>query len=176
MALKSTIYKIQLQVSDMNRHYYAAHSLSVACHPSESLVRMLARVIVFGLHADDRLSFGRGLSTTEDAPLWIKDDTGDIKLWLEVGNPSVDRMMGLKGRADAYANYSYQESANVWWQKNADELKNLAKCRYYLLPETLLKTLADSVTRQMDIGIMLTDDSVMLTGDLNAEFTLQALL
>ncbi|ROS04797.1 uncharacterized protein YaeQ [Sinobacterium caligoides] len=173
MALKSTVYKIQLQVSDMNRHYYAEHHLSVACHPSESLLRMLTRIIVFGLNADEKLTFGRGLSEVDDAPLWLKDDTGEVKLWIEVGSPSVDRMMWLRGKSDTYANYSYQESSRVWWAKHGAELSVLDKCEYYLLPEALLKTLTGGIKRQMKIGLLVTDDTIMLTGDLEAEFLLE---
>ncbi|CAH0990506.1 putative protein YaeQ [Sinobacterium norvegicum] len=175
MALKSTVYKIQLQVSNLNNHYYAEHLLSVACHPSESSLRMLARVLAFAVHADERLQFGRGLSEVEDAALWLKDDTGLVKLWVEMGNPSVDRIKWLRGKADSFAVYSYQESAQIWWQKNAEALQQLKHCQFYLLPEELLKQQAEAIGRQTNLHIMLSEQSVMITGDLNFEFELQRL-
>src|SRR5690606_15560929 len=78
MALPSTVYKAQLQVADMDRHYYADHALTVACHPSETQERMMVRVLAFALHADDMLSFGRGLSAEGEPDLARTDLTGAI--------------------------------------------------------------------------------------------------
>jgi uncharacterized protein YaeQ len=175
MALKSTVYKIQLQVSNLNNHYYAEHLLSVACHPSESSMRMLARVLAFALQADERLEFGRGLSEVEDAALWLKDDTGLVKLWVEMGNPSADRIKWLRGKSQQYVVYSYQESAKVWWQKNASAFQSLKNCQYFLLPEDILKQQAEYMGRQSALQIMLSEESVMVTGDLNFDFELQRL-
>ena len=64
MALKATIYKAELHVSDMDRGYYATHSLVLALHPSETEERMMLRVLAFALNADDELMFGKGISKT----------------------------------------------------------------------------------------------------------------
>ena len=80
MALKSTIYKIDLQVSDMDRHYYEQHSLTLARHPSETDERMMVRLIAFALNANSQLIFGKGLSDDEEPDLWQKDLTGAIEL------------------------------------------------------------------------------------------------
>jgi uncharacterized protein YaeQ len=87
MALKSTIFKIDLQVADMDRGYYADHALTIARHPSENDERMMARVLAFALHADDALAFGRGLSTDDEPDLWRRDLTGTVELWIDVGQP-----------------------------------------------------------------------------------------
>ena len=67
MALKSTIYKTDLSVADIDRGYYHDHALTIARHPSETDERMMVRLLAFALHADEMLSFGRGLSN-EDEP------------------------------------------------------------------------------------------------------------
>lgn len=73
MAPNATVYKLELQVSDMDRHYYASHNLTLAQHPSETDLRLMARVISFALFAEERLEFGRGLSNDEDPDIWLRD-------------------------------------------------------------------------------------------------------
>ena len=85
MALKSTVFKAALQVSDLDRHSYATHALTLARHPSETDERMMVRLLAFALFAHERLEFGRGLSTEDEPALWQKDLTGAIELWIEVG-------------------------------------------------------------------------------------------
>jgi uncharacterized protein YaeQ len=70
MALKATIYKADLQIADMDRHYYGNHALTIARHPSETDERMMMRLLAFALHADDALTFGKGLSTDDEPDLW----------------------------------------------------------------------------------------------------------
>src|SRR5471032_971236 len=101
MALKSTIYKANLQVADMDRHYYADHALTIACHPSETPERMMVRVLAYALNAHERLGFGKGLSDVEDPDLSLKDLTGRVQLWIEVGLPDDKTVLKACGRADA---------------------------------------------------------------------------
>ena len=90
MALKSTIYKVDLQIADMDRHYYANHALTVARHPSENDERMMVRVLAFARHASETLAFTRGLSEPDEPELWQRDLTDAIELWIDLGNPDVE--------------------------------------------------------------------------------------
>ena len=79
MAAKATVFKAELTVSDMDRHYYATHALTLAQHPSETEERLMVRLLAFALNASESLAFGRGISTTEEEPdLWDRDLTGVI--------------------------------------------------------------------------------------------------
>lgn len=86
MASNATIFKATLQISDMNRQYYQDHAVMLARHPSETDERMMVRLLAFALHAHEALSFGRGVSAEEEPALWIKDLTGAIDCWIEVGS------------------------------------------------------------------------------------------
>ena len=92
MAPKATICKAELQVTDLDRHYYASHALTLAQHPSETETRLLIRLIAFALHADERLEFGRGLSDEDEPALWRRDYTGLIEQWIELGQPDEARL------------------------------------------------------------------------------------
>lgn len=131
VALKSTVVKAELQVSDMDRHYYGLHTLTVAQHPSETDERLMVRLLAFGLLANDEgnLAFGKGLSSDDEPDLWRKDLVGDIQLWVELGHPDEQRLRRASGRSRQVVVFSYGgRSAQVWYEKNASALaiKNLA--------------------------------------------------
>ena len=97
MAPKATVLKAELQVSDMDRHAYGTHLLTVAQHPSETDLRVMVRIAAFALHAHERLEFGRGLSNEEEPDLWLRDYTGDIDLWIDLGQPDESRVKKAAG-------------------------------------------------------------------------------
>ena len=92
MAPNATIVKIELQISDMDRHYYAAHALTLAQHPSETQQRLMVRMLAFALNAQERLEFGPGLSSEDEPDVVLRDYTGDIDLWIDVGQPDESRI------------------------------------------------------------------------------------
>lgn len=100
MALRATIYKADLNVADTDRHYYGSHSLTVARHPSETDERMMVRLVAYALQAQEELAFTKGLSDTDEPDLWVKDLTGAITLWIEVGQPEERRILRACGRAE----------------------------------------------------------------------------
>ena len=99
MATKSTVVKAELQVSDMDRHYYATHNLTLAQHPSETDERLMVRLLAFALHADERLEFGRGLSDEDEPALWKRNYSDEIELWIELGQPDESRLRKASARA-----------------------------------------------------------------------------
>ena len=123
MAPNATVYKAELQVTDMDRHYYASHDLILAQHPSETAERLMARLLAFALFADERLMFGRGLSDEDEPALWQRDYTGDIERWIELGQPDESRLRKACGRAQQVVVVNYGgHVAEVWWNKNAATL------------------------------------------------------
>ena len=118
MALKSTIYKAELQIADMDRHYYADHALTVARHPSETDDRMMVRIVAFALFAHERLEFSKGLSDVDEPDLWQKDLTGAIDVWIEAGQPDERRISKAAGRAGqvtviAYGGKTYPVNGQI---------------------------------------------------------------
>lgn len=126
MSPKSTVVKVELQVSDMDRHYYASHALTLAQHPSETDLRLLVRLLAFALFADERLEFGRGLSDEDEPTLWRRDYTGDVEQWIELGQPDESRLRKAAGRAREVVVVGYGgNAAAAWWSRNASALARL---------------------------------------------------
>ena len=127
MALKATVHKAELSVSDLDRHYYQDHSLTLARHPSETNERMMVRVLAFALNADERLEFGKGLSNEEEPALWRKSLTGEIELWIDVGHPDERRLRKACGQSKEVKVYCYGErSSQLWWRQNEAALSRLS--------------------------------------------------
>ena len=97
MGTKSTVYKAEPMITDIDRQYYETHSLVVAQHPSEPDRRLMARLIVFALFANERLEFGRGISSENDPDLWRHDLTGVVEQWIDFCKNSKIRSVRLAG-------------------------------------------------------------------------------
>lgn len=161
MAIKSTIYKIDLQIADMDRHYYATHSLTLARHPSETDERLMVRLVAFMLFATDTLAFGKGLSDDEEPDLWQKDLTGAIELWIDVGLPDEREVRKACGRAKQVAVVLYGgRIADMWWENNKKALLKQNNLTVINLLDT--QEIADIASRGMAISCTIQDKEMML--------------
>lgn len=161
MALKSTIFRASLNVSDLDRGYYAEHGLTIARHPSETDERMMARILAFALNADERLQFGRGISTDDEPALWLKDDTGRILKWIEVGLPDERLLRRAAGRADEVIVLAYGgRTVDIWWQKESATLSRIRNLKIYSLSVESSRALAEKAERSMELGCTIQDGQV----------------
>jgi uncharacterized protein YaeQ len=166
MALKSTIFKAELQIADLDRNYYQNHALTVARHPSETDERMMVRVLAFALYADSALAFGKGLSAEDEPDLWRKDLTGAIELWIEVGLPDEKRIRRACGRARQVVVLSYGgRVADMWWQQNLAALKRQDNLAVINLSTEDSRTLAALAARGMQLQCTLQDGEAWLIVD-----------
>ncbi|HTY04325.1 MAG TPA: YaeQ family protein [Rhodocyclaceae bacterium] len=150
MALKSTIFKASLNVADLDRCYYGDHALTLARHPSETDERMMIRLLAFALFAHERLEFGKGLSTTDEPALWLKDYGGEIRLWVEVGLPDERVVKRACARADEVVVLAYGGRAmDAWWAKEGPALSKLGNLRVLSVDEGQSAALANLAERGM---------------------------
>jgi uncharacterized protein YaeQ len=166
MAPKATIYKAELQISDMDRGYYATHALTLAQHPSETNERLMVRLLAFALHADERLEFGRGLSTDDEPDVWRKSLTGEIEQWIELGQPDEQRIRKACGRARQVVVVSYGgRSADIWWDKIADGLARSKNLTVIDIPAATVQALAALVDRNMQLQCLIQDGNAQLMSE-----------
>jgi uncharacterized protein YaeQ len=166
LAAKSTVFKADLQVSDMDRNYYQAHSLTIAQHPSETDERMMVRLLAFALHADDALAFGKGLSSDDEPDLWRKDLTGEIDLWIELGQPDEQRIRRASGRSRQVVIYTYSgRGAEVWWKKTAGALGRVKNVTVIDVAESSVQALAALTKRTMELQLFVQDGQMQMMGD-----------
>ncbi len=164
MALKSTIYKIDLNIADMDRQYYAQHHLMLAKHPSETDERVMVRLIGFALYANEALIFGKGLSDDEEPDLWQKDLTGAIELWMDVGLPTEKDIRKACGRSKQVIVVLYGgRIADMWWGQNSKGLLKLNNLTVINLPETL--ALAQLAAKNISISCTIQDGEILVSND-----------
>ena len=164
MSIKATVYKLELQISDLDRHYYQTHKLTIAQHPSETEQRMMVRALAFALNADDALSFGRGLSSEDEPDLWRRDLTGEIELWIDVGQPDESRIRRACGRARKVVIYTYSgHGAQIWWDKNGASLARNKNLEVINLPGPACQLLAALAGRSMSLQCLIQEGQVQLS-------------
>ena len=164
MALKATIFKVTLHIANMDRHYYADHSLTIARHPSETDERMMIRLLAFALNANDALEFTKGLSTDDEPELWVKTLTNDIDLWVELGLPEEDRLRKACNRSRQVILYTYGGRAvPVWWEKHHNKLARFNNLRVIDLPADQTAELAQMAQRSMELQVNIQDGEVTVT-------------
>lgn len=166
MALKATIFKADLQIADMDRHYYASHALTIAQHPSETDERMMVRLIAFAHHAHEYLAFARGLSEADEPDVWQKDLTGAIEAWIDVGLPDEKRIFKASGRANHVTIYAYGgRAAALWWSAINPKLARLRNLTVISLSPTVTQALAKLAQRNMQLGCTIEDGVLWLNSD-----------
>lgn len=166
MALKATIYKAELTISDMDRHYYQSHSLTLAQHPSETDERLMVRLLMFALYASEFLSFTKGLSSEEEPDLWQKSLSDEIELWLDLGEPSDKRLRQACGRAKQVVICTYQpRSAVVWFAQQKALLQRFDNLQIRHLSQQTVTDLALLASRNMNLQCLIQDGDCWLSND-----------
>lgn len=164
MALKATIYKADLQIADMDRNYYADHSLTLARHPSETDERMMVRLLAFVLFAREGLTFAKGLCVDDEPDLWQKDLTGAIQLWIDVGLPDEKWLRKACNRAEEVVLVNYGGRAtDVWWEQNKNALTRMDKLTVLRLPDEAGEALTALANRTMRLQCTVQDGQVWIT-------------
>ena len=177
MALKSTIFKADVSIADVDRGYYADHSLTIARHPSETDERMMVRVLAFALFAHDRLEFGRGISTDGDADLWRHDLTGAIEHWIDVGLPDEREVRKACGRADRVDVVAYGgRGVGLWWEAARATLERQARLGVIEIPVEASQALARMARRTMRLHFTIQEGHVSVTDEADAVEVVPAIL
>lgn len=162
MALKSTIYKFDVNIADMDRHYYQQHSLTLAKHPSETDERLMVRLIAFVLFADEALQFANGLSDEDEPDLWQKDLTGAIERWISVGLPDERDIRKACGRAKQVVQVIYgARTAEMWWAQHSKAMQKLQQVRVIHLADT--EALTAAAARSLSISFTIQDQQILVS-------------
>jgi len=155
MALKATIYKADLNIADMDSHHYADYQLTLAMHPSETIERLMVRILAFARFADEQLQFTKDLFETDEPALWQKDLTGQLEQWIELGQPSEDKLKKASARCKRVAIVTYGQQVDEWWKRNS-KVKTLSNVEVWqLAPETTaqIQNLCER-TMQLQLNVM----------------------
>ena len=168
MALKATIYKAQIQLTDMDRGVYADHNVIIARHPSEADERMMIRLLAFALYvpADDKkgkLDFAKDLWDVDEPALWHKDYTEQILHWIDVGQPDDKRLMRAAGKADRVTVLSFANSTPVWWKAIESKLTRADNLVVWQIEAAQSQALAKLAERSMQLQVTVQDGTIWMS-------------
>ena len=166
MAQNATIYKVELSVSDMDRHYYETHKLTVAKHPSETDKRLMVRILAFALNAHENLEMTKGLSTDDEPDIWQKSLNGELELWVTLGLPGDKIIRQSCGKAKEVIVYSYGgRTAEMWWEKTQNSTTRFDNLQVINFSEQNISELEELANRSMALQVNIQDGDVMVSVD-----------
>jgi len=171
MALKSTVFKANLQIADIDHNYYADHVLTLARHPSETDERMMVRLAALALQAhqvqdmcagDGNLAFGAVLADPDEPDVWLRDLSGQTRFWIAVGQPEEKPLLKACNKADLVVVYAFHHAAEVWWRGIQNKLARADRLQVWRMPSTASQALAGLAQRSMQLQATIQEGSLML--------------
>jgi len=168
VARPSTLYRIQLELSDVDRGVYESLDLRVAQHPSEDESRLVARILAYALLYEEGLEFGRGLSEVEDASLWVHDLTGRLLHWIDVGTPSAERIHLASKKAERVSIVCHKDEEALRREMSKRSVHDAEKVAVLYLEPALVRELAEALQRNATWIMVHTDGQLSIScGDQN---------
>ena len=164
MALKPTIYKFNIQLSDVDRNRYDTLNMTVVQHPSETMERMMARVMAFCLNAGEGQQFTKGLCVAEEPAIWAHSPDGRIDLWIDVGKPAFDRIKKARRISGRVRVYAFHYGSENWWAGEQEKWQDL-DVSVFQLGWQGIQALAAMVERTMELSVTVTDGIVYISAE-----------
>ena len=164
MALKPTIYKFDITLSDIDEERYENLNLTIAQHPSETVERMMVRLLAYCLNVSEGLDFTTGLSSTEEPDLLQRSLDGILLSWIEVGEPSADRVRKASTVAKQVKVYCFNNKANVWWSQAKTEIENCG-AQVYQFQWEQISALAGLVKRTLSLSVTITGMNAFIAAE-----------
>ncbi len=161
MALKPTIYKFSVSLSDLDKNYFDTLNLIVAQHPSETIERMMARTLALCLNASERIEFTKGLSTPEVPDIWEKSLDDQFLTWIDVGEPAFERIKKACRQANNVKVYSFNSKSDIWWKNEKVGYLSL-KAEIFQFPWGEIQALAKLVERTMEYSVTISDNTLYI--------------
>ncbi|RMA78823.1 YaeQ family protein [Umboniibacter marinipuniceus] len=166
MALKPTIYKFKIALSNLDSNFFDQLELTVAQHPSETPQRMLCRVLCYTLFAHRNISFTKGLSDVDVPDLWSVSNDDHPLLWIEVGEPSLDRLKRACRKAEEAIVVCFKDRSKVWWEGIEAKAAGL-NLSVLQFNESALESLTNALARTTELSITITENTFYIAA--NAE-------
>jgi uncharacterized protein YaeQ len=163
LALSATIHQFNMQLSHVDRGVYEALELRVARHPSESEEHLCARVLAYGLEYRAGLAFSKGLAVPDQPALEVRDLTGRVRAWIEVGAPDTERLHRASKAAPRVAVYTHHDAARYWASLDGPRIHRADALELYGLDRALVAALVARLERRTVFDLSVTDGTLYLT-------------
>lgn len=163
MALPSTIYRVSIQLSDVDRGVYESLQATVARHPSETAERLVARLLAFALFHEPELAFARGVGAGDEPDLWVKGPDGRVLLWVEAGLPDAERLIKAGRHAERVALVACGKTLPLWEQQQRPKLAGMANLTIRSFDHAFINRLVETLDRSVAWTVTISDATLYLT-------------
>jgi uncharacterized protein YaeQ len=163
VALPSTVYSFDIELADVDRGVYDTLALKVARHPSETEEYLLTRVLAYCLELTEGLTFSRGLAEPNEPALSVRDLTGALQVWIEVGVPDAERLHKASKASPRVAVYTQKEARHLLRQLAGERIHRGEALELYAIDRGLLAGLTDRLERRMTFALSVADRHLFVT-------------
>jgi len=165
MAQPSTIYRVGIQLSDIDRGLYETLQTTVARHPSETEERLLARILAYALYYEPELTFTKGVGAGDEPDLWSKGPDGRVRCWIEVGLPDAERMVKASRHSEQVVLCAFGSSLPIWEKQHLPKLAGISNLTVISLDQAFLGQLSERLQRSISWALTVTEGSLYLAID-----------
>lgn len=163
MALTATVYSFDVQLADVDRGVYETLALRVARHPSETTEYLLTRVIAYCLEYAEGIAFSKGLAEPDEPAIVVRDLTGAVRAWIEVGMPDAARLHRASKASPRVAVYTHKDPALLLRQLAGERIHRAESLEIHAVDRELLAALADHLDRRNAMELSVTERHVYVT-------------
>lgn len=176
MALTATVYRLRVALSDVDRGVYEELDLRLARHPSETMEYLLTRVLAYCFCFEEGIEMGGGISNVDEPAVWVREPHGSVKVWIDVGTPTADRMHRASKASEKLVIYTHHDPALLLKEAGKKELHRKAEIEVMAVDKRFLGELAALTDRNARWELTRSDDQIYLkVGDKTLEASLTKL-
>jgi uncharacterized protein YaeQ len=163
VALTATIYTLEIELADADRDVYESLELRAARHPSESEEYFVTRVLAYVLEYREGISFSRGISDPDEPAITIRDLTGAITTWIEVGAPDAARLHKASKAASRVVVYTHKDPQQLLRNLAGEKIHRAESVELYAVDRGLVRDLAAKLERRMAFSMSVAEQTVYLS-------------
>jgi uncharacterized protein YaeQ len=165
MALTATIYNFDVELADTDRGVYQTLSFKVAQQPSESDEHMMARVLAYCLEYTEGIGFSKGIADPEDPALFVRDLTGALRVWIDIGSPDAARLHKASKAAPRVVVYTHKDPAQLLRALDGERIHRAEALELYALDRELIAALVARRDRRTKLDLTVTQGHLYVTLD-----------
>ena len=163
MALTATIYNFDVELADSDRRVYESLALRVAQHPSESNQYLVARVLAYLLEYSEGIEFSGGVSEPENPAIAVRDLTGTIRTWIDVGTPDAARLHKASKTAARVVVYTHKDPAQWLKQLAGTAIHRAEALELYAIDRTLIAAVVERLERRVVFSLSVNERELYLS-------------
>lgn len=163
MALGATMYVFNVELADSDRGVYETLEIRAAQHPSETADYLLTRVLAYCLEYTDGIAFSKGLSDTDEPTVFVRDLTGALQLWVDIGTPDAERLHRASKAAPRVEIYCHKDAELLASKLAAEKIHRIEALELYAIDRAWLAELVKKLDRRMNFALTVAERNLYLT-------------